>query len=98
LPLRFVAELTAAEQAALTELYKTSQEPDLVRRSHAILLSADGWAVSTIAQLLRVEQSTIQRWLDRFADAGVAGLSTQWSNGRPPVWDEPYEWLLVESV
>jgi predicted transcriptional regulator len=70
LPLRFVAELTAAEQAALTELYKTSQEPDLVRCSHAILLSADGWAVSTIAQLLRVEQSTIQRWLDRFADAG----------------------------
>jgi transposase len=97
-PLGFVAELSAAEQAALTELYKTSQEGALVRRCHAVLLSADGWAVPKIAELLRVDQATVHRWLDRFAAAGVAGLSTQWSNGRPPAWDEHYEWLLVETV
>jgi transposase len=97
-PLSFVAELTAADQAALTELYKTSQETALVRRSHAVLLSADGWTVPAIAKLLRVDQATVHRWLDRFADAGVAGLSTHWSNGRPPAWDEHYEWLLVETV
>ena len=96
--LRYVRELTAAEQAELTELYKSSPVTDVVRRSHAILLSADGWAIPQIAALLRVNQATIHRWLDRFEAAGSAALPTQWSDGRPPAWDEAYEWLLVETV
>ena len=96
--LRYVRELTAAERAELTELYKSSPVADVVRRSHAVLLSADGWAVPKIAALLRVNQATIHRWLDWFEAAGSAGLPTQWSDGRPPAWDEAYEWLLVETV
>lgn len=98
MPLRYVRALTAQERAALTELYKTSRAVELVHRSHAILLSADGWRVSKIAELLRVDQATVHRWLDRFETDGLAGLATQWSDGRPPAWDESYEWLLVETV
>ena len=98
MPLRYVRELTAAERAELTELYKSSPVADVVRRSHAVLLSADGWAIPKIAALLRVNQATVHRWLDRFEAAGSAGLPTQWSDGRPPAWDEAYEWLLVETV
>ena len=98
MPLRFVRELTAHERAALNELYKTSQVVELVHRSHAILLSADGWAVPKIAELLRVDQATMHRWLDRFEADGLPGLATIWSNGRPPAWDEAYEWALVETV
>ena len=98
MPLRHVRELTAHERAALTELYKTSPVTELVHRSHAILLSADGWRATRIAELLRVDQSTVHRWLDRFEADGLAGLSTEWSDGRPPAWDESYEWLLVETV
>ena len=98
MPLRYVRELAAQERAALTELYKTSPVVELVHRSHAILLSADGWRATKIAELLRVDQSTVHRWLDRFEADGLAGLSSQWSDGRPPAWDESYEWLLVELV
>jgi transposase len=98
MPLRFVRELTAHERAVLNELYKTSQAVELVHRSPAILLSADGWAVPKIAELLRVDQATVHRWLDRFAANGLLGLATIWSNGRPPAWDEAYEWALVETV
>ena len=70
MPLRYVRELTADERAALTELYKSSPVAAVVRRSHAILLSADGWAVPQIAGLLRVDQATVHRWLDRFEAAG----------------------------
>jgi len=97
-PLRFVRELTAHERAGVNELYKTGQAVELVHRSHAILLSGDGWAVPKIAELLRVDQSTVHRWFDRFEAEGLAGLSTEWSDGRPPVWDEAYEWLLVETM
>jgi len=51
-----------------------------------------------IAELLRVDQSTVHRWFDRYEAEGLAGLSTEWSDGRPPVWDEAYEWLLVETM
>jgi DNA-binding MarR family transcriptional regulator len=70
--LRYVRELTAQERAALTELYKLSPAVELVHRSHAMLLSADGWRVSKIAGLLRVEQATVHRWLDRFEAGGLA--------------------------
>ena len=98
MPLRYVRELTAQERTALTELYKTSPVVELVHRSHAVLLSADGWRVTKIAELLRVDQSTVHRWLDRIEADGLAGLSSHWSDGRPPAWDESYEWLLVELV
>ncbi len=98
MPLRYIRELTAPERAALRELYKNSPAVELVHRSHAMLLSADGWRVSKLAELLRVDQATVHRWLDRFEAGGLAGLATQWSAGRPPAWDESYEWLLVETV
>jgi len=72
--------------------------PPTARGRSGRLLSADGWAVPKIAELLRVDHATIHRWLDRFAVEGIAGLTIQWSNGRPPAWDEDYEWLLVETV
>jgi transposase len=97
-PLRYVRELTAEERAALTTLYKTSSAVEAAHRSHAILLSADGWCATQIAELLRVDQSTVHRWLDRFEADGLAGLASQWSEGRPVTWDESYEWLLVETV
>jgi DNA-binding MarR family transcriptional regulator len=87
-PLRHVRELTTQERVALTELYKNSPAIAVVHRSHAVLLSADGRRVSRIAELLRVDQSTVHRWLDRFEAEGLAGLATTWSDGRPPAWDE----------
>ena len=95
---RFVRPLTTEETQALTETYRHSDNVNTVRRCHAVLLSADGKRVPEIAQLLRVDQSAVHRWLDRFEARGVAGLVTQWSEGRPPEWDEAYEWLLVDTV
>lgn len=95
---RFVRPLTAEETQTLTETYRRSDKVNVVRRCHAILLSADGKPVPAIGQLLRVDPSAVHRWLDRFEADGVEGLVTHWSEGRPPEWDEAYEWLLVETV
>lgn len=90
--------LTTEEQRALTEAYRTSSDADLVRRCHAVLLVADGNSVPKVADLLRVDQSTVHRWLDRFESGGVEALVTEHRDGRPPRWDEAYEHLLVETV
>lgn len=95
---RFVRPLTTAETQTLTDTYRHGTDVPTTRRCHAILLSADGQRVPAIAARLRVDQSAVHRWLDRFEADGVAGLVSHWSDGRPPEWDEGYEWLLVETV
>ena len=95
---RFVRPLILQEQIELEQTYKTSSTVPLVHRCHAVLLSAEGKPVPEIADLLRVDQSTIHRWLDRFEADGVAGLITHWSDGRPVRWDEAYEVELVETM
>jgi transposase len=95
---RLMRPLTAEEAQTLTDSYRHSEDVTLVRRCHAILLLADGKRVPEVAQLLRVDQSAVHRWLDRFEADGLDGLVTHWSTGRPPEWDEAYEWLLVETV
>ncbi len=70
MPLRHVRELTTHERAALTELYKTSPVTELVRRSHAILLSVDGWQATKIGELLHQlsdhkRSSDFQQCVDR---------------------------------
>jgi transposase len=96
--LRFVRPLKADEYAALTDTYKASKDVRLVHRCHAILLSADGWRVPRIAELLLVDQATVHRWLDRFEVDGIRGLVIEWGSGRPPCWDEAYESLLVDAI
>jgi transposase len=95
---RFVCPLKADEYAELTGTFKTSKDVRLVRRCHAVLLSADGWRIPKIAELLRVDDATVHCWLDCFEAGGVQGLIIEWSPGRPPAWDETYTCLLVETV
>jgi len=95
---RFVRPLRTEAEEELWQTYRTSHEADLVRRCHAVLLSASGKAVPELVGLLRVNGSTILRWLDRFEADGVAGLHSQWGAGRPSRWDEASEQALVETV
>jgi transposase len=95
---RLVRPLSAEEREQLIRTYKTSSDAILVRRCHAVLLSADGKGVPEIAGLLHVDQSSVHRWLDRFEVGGLQALATEWSEGRPPRWSEEYEILLVEIV
>jgi transposase len=95
---RFVRPLSVEERDDLTAKYKANSDASLVRRCHAILLSADGKSVPEIAKLLLTDQSSVHRWLDRFQAGGVLGLVTEWGPGRPVRWDEEYEVLLVELV
>ena len=95
---RFVQEVTPAEQEALLGTIRNTKDASLVRRCHAIVLSAAGQTVPAIAQLMGVDASTIHRWLDRFEAGGIGALVTVWSEGRPVRWDEAYELLLVETA
>lgn len=56
-----------------------------MHRNHAILLSADGWQVTQIAELLRVNQSIVHRWWTVLKRPGYpAWPATGVMSGRPP--------------
>lgn len=82
----------------MTPRYRGGGDAVEAQRGHAVLLSGEGRAVPTIAELLRTHQATVQRWLDRFAAGGVAALATVPAPGRPPCWDETSAVALVEPV
>jgi len=95
---RTIRPLPAADEECLRRVYRTSPDADLVRRCQAILLSAAGKSTTEIATLLQIHRTTVLRWLGRFERAGLAGLASQWGDGRPPRWDEAYEHAVVETV
>jgi hypothetical protein len=49
-----------------------------------VLLSADGRSAAEIAGLLDYHPGTVRRWLDRYADGGLADLADRPRSGRPP--------------
>jgi hypothetical protein len=57
-------------------------------RAEIVLAIADGLGVSGTARALGVSRPTVIKWRDRFAAAGVDGLSDQPRSGRPKTIDD----------
>ncbi len=96
--LRFVRPLSHEELDELEQAAGESDDAGLRMRCRAVLLSARGETTADIARATRVDNSTVHRWLDRYEREGLAGLRTQPRSGRPVMWDEAYEYELVETV
>jgi transposase len=54
-----------------------------VERARIVLGSAEGKSSYTLSEELGVSRPTIQRWLDRYEEAGIAGLEDRPRSGRP---------------
>jgi len=77
-------ELTDAEREHLEKTVRKQTAPQRqVRRSHIVLLAADGLANAAIARQLRCSRYTVWKWRKRFAKERVAGLQSRPRPGRP---------------
>ena len=78
-------DLTTTERAELTRLRETAPKAYLRERAAALLKIADGMSAARLARegLLRPRKpDTIYAWMDRFIDAGIAGLHMHQGRGR----------------
>ena len=85
--LSFHLGLSNEKRAELeVELERARQAGDLARvnRVLSILLFADGFFASEIAQVLRVSSEAVRAWFKRYVIDGVRGLHSKKSPGRPP--------------
>lgn len=86
---RYVRSITNAEQKALRELYRQTQNADVRTRCQMILLSFQEYAVSEIAKLTWFNEDSVLYWLDRYESQGLAGLEDGPRSGRRPKSDWP---------
>jgi transposase len=72
----------ARQRQALLDRYRKDCDPEVRFRAHLLLLLADGYTWATVASLLFCSSRTIDRWVKRFHQEGVEGL-TGHKPGRP---------------
>ncbi len=81
---RYVRSLSKAEEKALRELYRQTQNADVRTRCQMILLSAQEYGVSEIAELTLFKEDSVLYWLDRYESEGLHGLEDRPRSGRHP--------------
>ena len=82
-------DLTSVERTELTRLRDTAPQAYLRERAAALLKIADGWSAARVARegLLRPRKpDTVYAWIDRFIDAGIAGLQMRSGRGHKPAF------------
>lgn len=94
-----IPELSPEQRAELDTLYRTTRDARLRTRAQMILLSAEqGLTAPAIAAIVREDESTVLRWLKRFAAEGCEGLKDAPRAGRPAGADGAYCQKLLEVV
>jgi len=81
-------ELTAAEVAALEDIYRQGTNPALGRRCQMILLKSQGRTSSEIAGILGGCHVVVNNWVHRYLEHGIEGLQTKPGRGRKAILQE----------
>lgn len=79
--------LSPEERQALTARAAQYTRPHCeVQRAQMILLAAEGWANTAIADRLQTRREVVSWWRKRFYDERLAGLEDRPRSGRPRVF------------
>jgi transposase len=80
---KFVQPLSEGQRADLEKLHRSGRTYRQRLRAQAILLSADGFKLPQIRQILKVRRDTLSHWIDDWHAEGIPGLSEAARSGRP---------------
>ncbi len=83
----YIRSLTSPEQRVLRQVQHHATT-SLAGRARIVLLSANGWSVPAIAELIHCCRRTVRKWLHAFLEQGLAGLVGQ-PVGRPSQASSP---------
>jgi transposase len=91
--------LTVAQRRALERELARAHDAALFRRILALLEVDAGCSVGEVAQRLRVDRRSVQRWIARYRrQASIEALRHQPGQGRPRRWDQALEARLEVAL
>ncbi len=96
--MKFVSSLTAADRAALEQLNHDGVTSRQRQRAHAVLLSANGYSLDQLADILRSDRDTVSSWLDGWQERGLEALSDAPKPGRRRKIDAALEQDLLDIL
>ena len=97
-PQRFIRELSKKERQEIEHLYRKGPNNRVRKRAQAIRLSAMGYTVPQIVQILGCNPQSIHNWFNSFEQNGFAGLYDKPRSGRPAIATTDYRARLVEII
>lgn len=97
-PIEILA-LSPEQLHALEQLYRTTRDVRLKTRAQMVLLAAEQHlTAAAIAQIVRVSEETVRRWLKRYLAEKIEGLRDVPHSGAPRKVSAEYCELLVDAV
>jgi transposase len=97
-PPRFVRPLSEAESQDVDDLFRRGPNARVRRRAHAVRLSALGYPVPRITEILGCTPQSVHNWLSAFEAGGCPALFDKPRSGRPPLATMEYRQQLVEAI
>jgi len=80
--------VNAEERLALEDGLKTGKSHAFCMRCQAMLLKSDGRKSKDVASIVDLSHVSVNSWLRRYKQEGIAGLFTKPGRGRKPLIDK----------
>src|ERR1051326_4326034 len=94
-----IVQLTASQRRQLRAQLRRAEQASYYRRLLALLELDRGQSVAAVAALLRVARQSVYNWARSFAACpDPAALNDHYGGGRPSLWTEASEALLLGSL
>lgn len=97
-PQRFIKDLTKIERQEIEEMFRRGPNNRVRKRAQAIRLSAMGYTITQIVEILGCNRQSIHNWFDLFEAQGYQGLCDKPRPGRPVIATADYRQRLVEAI
>jgi len=90
-------KLTADELLELQRLLRAENTPAaLFRRCRVVWLLAGGYSIADASEYVGLHYTNAHKWVKRFEAEGLEGLRSRSRQGRPRVYDESAEDMVVD--
>jgi transposase len=80
-------ELRVEQLKALQEGYQLGKTHAFRRRCQLVLLKSEGRTFKEVSRIIKMNEISINTWLDRDQSEGIAGLMTKTGRGRKQVFE-----------
>ena len=97
-PQRFIGKLTKSESQQIESLYRKGPNNRVRKRAQAIRLSAKGYTIPQISEILGCNQQSIHNWFNCYQTSGLDGLYDNSRKGRPTIATTEYRSCLVNAI
>lgn len=95
---KFASLQSPQQRDELVALWKTDPHHYTRMRAHAVLLSCEGFDVSTLVRIFSVDRDSVSGWIDRFESGGAEALKDADRPGGPQKLNEEEQAILKELL